>query len=335
MSNSVFHGGRLDLAMRKYGGKREDWIDLSTGINPNGYRVADLEDHLWQRLPDMKALEDLLAAARRFYRVPEHMGIVAGSGTQSLIELLPHVVSSKRVAIVSPTYGEHAHSWRKGGAHIEHISKGDAIPRLCNVVLVVNPNNPDTEIHFRDELVSMASEMRLRNGYLIVDEAFCDPDPDLSIVPVMPDNVIVYRSFGKFFGLAGLRLGFLIASNAVTHPLENLLGPWNVSGPALEIGRQAFLDQKWVDDTRKTLKEKAKAQAEMMAENGLEICGINPLFVFAGHEKSTEIFEKLAHDKILVRPFPEMPSRLRFGLCKNEMELLRLEKALKSANERM
>lgn len=331
MSNTVYHGGRLDLAIKEYGGKLEDWLDLSTGINPNAYPVPELDGDIWQRLPDGQALGDLFEAAKRYYKVPEGAGIVVAGGTQALIELLPHVLVSKRVAIVSPTYGEHAHTWRKGGAHIETIKKGEAIPRLSNALLVVNPNNPDTNVHSPKELIALAKKMSQQHGYLIVDEAFCDPMPENSIIPELPKNVIVYRSFGKFFGLAGLRLGFLVGPSSVVQQLENLLGPWSVSGPALEIGRVALGDENWIEATKTNLEAMATSQAEMMAGNGLDICGINPLFIYGGHEKAHSIFKGLAENKILVRPFPEISNRLRFGLCKDEQELSRLNKALKSA----
>jgi cobalamin biosynthetic protein CobC len=330
MSNTVYHGGRLDLAIKEYGGKRKDWLDLSTGINPNAYPARMLDADIWRRLPDGQDLDDLLRAAKRYYRVPDGTGIVAAGGTQALIELLPHVLVSKRVAIVSPTYGEHAHTWRKCGAHIETIKKGEAIPRLSNALLVVNPNNPDANVYSPKELITLAKDMSQHNGYLIVDEAFCDPTPENSIIPELPKNVIVYRSFGKFFGLAGLRLGFLVGPSSVVQQLENMLGPWCVSGPALEIGRVALGDKKWIKATRRSLEAMAKSQAEMMAGNSLDICGINPLFIYGGHEKASSVFKRLAENKILVRPFPEISNRLRFGLCKDEQALSRLDKALKS-----
>jgi cobalamin biosynthetic protein CobC len=239
------------------------------------------------------------------------------------------------VAIVTPTYAEHEHTWRKGGAYVEKIKKGEPVPRLCNVAIVVNPNNPDANIHKVDELVALACEMKTHNGYLIVDEAFCDPYPEHSIIPHLLENMLVYRSFGKFFGLAGLRLGFLIGAEAFVHPLENLLGPWCVSGPALEIGRRAFNDKNWIKNTRTRLDEMAKKQAEMIGSHGLEIHGTNPLFVFAGHDKATEIFNSLARQNILVRPFPEIPDRLRFGLCKDQHDLDRLSGTLKLAMEQV
>ncbi len=306
MSNTVYHGGRLDIAMAQYGGERADWLDLSTGINPNAYPVPTLDQHVWERLPEDRALSELLDAARAFYKVPPEVGLVAAPGTQALIEMMPKVLPCKQVAIMAPTYGEHAHTWRKGGVHVEFMTRGEAIPRFSNAVVVVNPNNPDTAVHSTTELLALASEMRTRHGYLIVDEAFCDPVSEHSIIPDLPENMYVYRSFGKFFGLAGLRLGFLIGGRDVIHRIENLLGPWSVAGPALEIGRQALSDENWISATRVALAEMASRQAAVMQEAGLEICGINALFIYAGHEETRNIFEALAEQKILVRPFPDI-----------------------------
>ena len=157
MSATVYHGGRLDLALARFGGAREDWLDLSTGINPNAYPVGPLEEQVWQTLPDQDAERRLEVAARQYYKVPETAGLVAANGTQALIELLPKLMTSRQVAIVSPTYGEHEHTWLKAGAHVSLLAKDEPIPMLANTLVIVNPNNPDAQVHSMDELKSLSN----------------------------------------------------------------------------------------------------------------------------------------------------------------------------------
>ena len=315
MSDAIYHGGRLDLAIGEYGGNRSDWLDLSTGINPHAYPVNNLPVDVWKKLPDGKAEQDLLDAARSYFNVPAGSGIVAGNGTQALIELLPRVLPLKRIAIVSPTYGEHAFAWKKAGVEVVEIRQGETVPAGCDGLLIVNPNNPDGHLHEVARLIELAAEMAKRGGYLVVDEAFCDLFPQASIVLQIVENIIVYRSFGKFFGLAGLRLGLLIAKREITGKLNSMLGPWSVSGPALEIGKRAFQDHQWTDAMRLQLKEQSAKQADMLQGCGLEIAAVNPLFIYTAHPRSSEIHQFLAKQHILVRPFPLMEDRLRFGLC--------------------
>ena len=280
MNTAVYHGGRLDQAIKQFGGLRSDWLDLSTGINPNAYQVPGLDPSIWQRLPEETAEAELIAAARDYYQVPGHAEIVIANGTQALIELLPTILPSQNIAIVSPTYGEHEHTWLKAGCHVEPISKGDALPILANGLVLVNPNNPDAVVHNIDELMALADEAAKKHGYLIVDEAFCDAVPQASIIPHFQDNIIVYRSFGKFFGLAGLRLGFLIAKPAIARQMQNLLGPWCISGPAIEIGKKALRDDTWVHATRASLDEPTTQHDALLQQerwicprfNSLHIC---------------------------------------------------------------
>lgn len=331
MSAQILHGGALDQAVRKYGGSPEGWLDLSTGINPNAYQVCDFPASVWQRLPDRGSEEALLEAARKIYDVRDDMGIVAGNGTQSLIELVPRVVSSERIAILSPTYQEHELSWVKAGRHVETISRNEGLPRLANGLVAVNPNNPDGAVLSREKLGDYARELELRHGWLIVDEAFCDCTPEASIIPSMGPNVIVLRSFGKFFGLAGLRLGFLVASPEITNRIEHLLGPWAISGPALEIGRKALGDLDWIEATRRELPVRSERLAAGLQAAGFRIAGKNELFVLGEHDLAQEIYENLCRAHILVRRFPDYPNRLRFGLCGDDDQLQRLTIALSDA----
>lgn len=331
MSGPVFHGGRLDEAVQKYGGAPDQWLDLSTGINPNAYPIGDVPEFAWQRLPDRNAELKLYDAARQYYQVPKDFGIIAANGTQVLIEMVPRVVDSQRIDILSPTYEEHAQAWKKNGRHVELIEAVESRSLISNALVIVNPNNPDGNVLTVPQLETLADDLALRHGYLILDEAFCDADPDLSFIPKMRSNVLIYRSFGKFFGLAGLRLGFLIANRDIVHQIENQFGPWNVSGPALAIGTKALADHSWIEQTRTELGRVSESQQLMLKNLGFEIAGTNALFTYTDHSHAEKIYKELLKQHILIRKFPGMPTKLRFGLCKDLTELKRLEAALSQA----
>lgn len=329
------HGGRLDAAVVRYGGQKNEWLDLSTGINPISYPIPDLAPEIWEKLPDTKAEKHLISVARKAYQVPDHMGIVAANGTQALIELLPKVITCNQVSIVSPTYNEHELAWQKSGSHIELIKKDDPIPLGTNGLVTVNPNNPDGSVYSVQELLELANKLATHHAKLIVDEAFCDCSPNTSLIPQMPDNAIVFRSFGKFFGLAGLRLGFLIGPASLIVQISHLLGPWAVSGPALAIGSAALSDEFWINNMRIELQNKSTELAGLLRQCGLTVEGENPLFVYASHPKATDIYQGLAEEKILIRSFPLMREHLRFGLTKDEQDFSRLYSALKTVMARI
>ena len=240
--SAVFHGGRLDAAISEYGGKPEDWLDLSTGINPSAYPVPPISEKSWHRLPDEIAQQQLVKAARNYYRVPSGVDLVASNGTQAVLQNLPQVLVQGSAAIVSPTYEEHLHCWKQAGRTVFAPGGLNEAVDAAEIVVVVNPNNPTGATISQDVLVEAAQKLSDKSGFLIIDEAFADVFPELSCVPKMRENMIVLRSFGKFFGLAGLRLGFTIGLKTIMDQLQAKLGPWSVSGPALEIGTRALGD---------------------------------------------------------------------------------------------
>ena len=324
----VFHGGGLDAARSQYGGDLTDWLDVSTGINPSPYPVPEIAQTMFHRLPDKGLEQALLDAARHYYNVPEGMEIVAAPGTQSLLQILPALLEAVSVEVASPTYNEHANSWTKAGSELYEVSSfSDGQFSNCAAV-VVNPNNPTAQVRSGNELVELAS----RRQWLIVDEAFCDPEPGQSILPHLANakNVVVLKSFGKFFGLAGLRLGFAVCNDELALDIRSRLGPWAVSGPALSIANEALRNADWITATRKDLHEKSDALAQVLETSGLQIKGKNPLFVYTSSDSSESIREGLARQHILVRYFPERSGFLRFGLCRDNAELQRLSEALKN-----
>lgn len=327
--DGVDHGGALDRAVADYGGAREDWLDLSTGINPMPYPVPEIPGAAWQRLPDETAMARCLEAARLYYGVPDGAEIAAAPGTQSIIQWLPSLCPAGPVVIVAPTYGEYAETWRRHGVETELVPDIASMPDDAAVAVVVRPNNPDGSIADGESLHELAAMMRARGGLLVIDEAFGDIEPEFSLVEhAGQGGWLILRSFGKFFGLAGLRLGFAIGDAGTVKRLETCLGPWAVSGPALHVGSVVLRDEEWIALTRRRLWRDSARLRELLQSADFAIVGEADLFILAAHGKATKLARKLAQRHILVRPFDYEPSWLRFGLPGDDAGFERLGEAL-------
>ncbi len=329
---AVPHGGDLDAARRAFPGAPEPWLDLSTGINPDAYPLPHLDGEAWARLPQRHELLALADAAARRYRVAAPAMVAPAPGTQALIGLLPGLVSPARVAVLGPTYGEHAAAWQRAGHDVFEVcdlkNATDA-----GVLVVVNPNNPTGRIVPPAELRRAAQVLHERGGLLIVDEAFADVMPRAaSLVPDLPPAAIVLRSFGKAYGLAGLRLGFAIAPPEMAQRLRDCLGPWPVSGPAIAIGTAALADDRWLEGTLQRLKLGCERLDTLLAGAGCAPLGGTLLFRLVAHKSAARLAESLGRRGILVRAFAEQPTWLRFGLPGPEAAWQRLTDALQAAH---
>jgi len=316
------HGGGLDAAAARFGGARGAWLDLSTGINPVAYPVGDVPRDLWGRLPDEAAMTRLLHAARAFWGVPDEVEIIAAAGASALIARMPDLVDLGQQSgayIPAPTYNEHAAAFAARG------TLGNPMDPENPVHVYVHPNNPDGRLW-------PASAIGNR-PLSIVDESFCDTVPERSHIALAGQpGVIVLKSFGKFWGLAGLRLGFAMALPATFSPsvsLRELLGPWPVSGPALEIGARALEDQEWAVATRARLFKDATRLDVMMQAAGAELVGGTSLFrTYSLREDALIWQERLARHHIWTRIFPYSATWIRLGLPGTEVDWARLEAAL-------
>ncbi|MEM8578575.1 MAG: threonine-phosphate decarboxylase [Pseudomonadota bacterium] len=292
------HGGNLDDAIARHGGNRGEWIDLSTGINPQPYTFEDPEPADWAALPDSGAFGALNAAARRFWDVPDGAAVLAAPGASALIAQIPRLAPYGRVEIPGPTYNEHAASFAQGGWA---LSEGPAEAQV-----LVHPNNPDGRLWSANDL---SAPLR------VVDESFCDVVPERSLVPhAAAPGTVILKSFGKFWGLAGLRLGFAIGSPDLIERLAAMLGPWPVSGPALRIGAAALSDPSWAERTRDRLARDAARLDALMAEKGATCLGGTTLFRLYRVPSAAEMQTRLARAHIWTRTFPYSGDWIRLGL---------------------
>jgi cobalamin biosynthetic protein CobC len=324
----AYHGGALDVARQLAPLAPKPWIDLSTGINPHAYPVPDIPPEMWARLPSSDGLAALAGAAAFRYGVTAE-SVTAGPGTQALIQALSCIAPRGLVGVLGPTYRGHAEAFAAVGARIVETESLYELER-CQVAIVVNPNNPDGRIVSRADLFELHEMLSRRKGVLIVDEAFADFDSaDVSFLPVLPaSGAVVLRSFGKAYGLAGLRLGFALASTPILDRLRTALGPWPVSGPAIAIGTKALADLDWADAMRSRLgKDSARLDA-LLEGSGWRILGGTRLFRLAAKSDSETVFQRLLHAGILTRRFADAPDRLRFGIPAEEAGWERLAAAL-------
>ena len=323
------HGGDLEAARRLFPDAPEPFIDLSTGINPNPYPLPPLAAELFARLPDAAATAGLAAAAATSYGAPSAAHVVPAPGTQILLPLVAGLVPPGRAAILSPTYNEHARAARLAGHSVietrELATLGDA-----DLAIVTNPNSPDGRLIDRETLLALAAKLRVHGGALVVDEAFMDVGPQgFSLAgDVGRGNLIVLRSFGKFFGLAGIRLGFALLDRPSAVRLAATLGPWAVSGPAWAIGTAALADTAWIEATRHRLVAASGRLDGILIGGGLGIPGGTALFRLVRTPAAPALFHHLGGAGILVRKFPDNTTWLRFGLPASEEAWQRLQIAM-------
>jgi cobalamin biosynthesis protein CobC len=324
----TYHGGALEVARRLAPGAPEPWIDLSTGINPHAYPLPDLEPEAWSRLPEGGALARLEAAAALRYGVAAG-NVVAGPGSQALIQALSRILPRGAVGALAPTYGGFASAFAATAARLVE-AKGLEDMHDLDVAIVVNPNNPDGRVISRAALLDLHARLARRGGVLIVDEAFADFHKDESLAPSLPTSrAVVLRSFGKAYGLAGLRLGFALASPDIAPSLRAALGSWPVSGPAIAIGAQALADSDWLEAMHARLGGDAVRLDALLHGAGWRVVGGTRLFRLAAHADARAAFERLLVAGILTRPFAEVPDWLRFGIPGDENAWERLATALR------
>lgn len=319
------HGGRLRLAAEQYDIPLPDWLDLSTGINPDAYPVQAIDPACWQRLPEDD--DGLEAAAAAYYG---NNRLLALPGSQAAIQALPQLFRPGFLACVAPLYQEHPHAWERAGHKLRKLpTLQRALAATTPNVLLCNPNNPTASTLSRETLLDAAQQLAQRGGWLIVDEAFADVEPENCVTPLagsdVAPNLLVLRSLGKFFGLAGARVGFLFGAAEKRERLREMLGPWAVSHPARAVARQALTDREWQLATRMRLKAAAKRLHGLLAPLG--DTQASALFCTLKTPAVESLAAHFASRAILTRRFDEQ-GLLRFGLPGNENEWQRLASAV-------
>jgi cobalamin biosynthetic protein CobC len=322
------HGGNLRAAMLRFGG--EDWIDLSTGINPIGYPVPPLGPDAWQRLPEPDP--GLLRAACDYYGAP---AMLAVAGTQAAIQALPCLRPPARVSVAAPSYAEHGHHWSRHGHTMRQVAYPELDSAVCDsdVLVICNPNNPTGETVAPEQLLAWRAQLAARGGWLVVDEAFGDTAPALSLAcHAGSPGLVVLRSVGKFFGLAGLRLGFVAAEPGLLAQLDELLGPWAVSGPAQAIAIAALRDRAWQAGTQDRLARDGARMRALLAAHGIRASG-TPLFHWWAEADAEAFHEHMARRAIWVRLFGQAGRGIRLGLPARAHQWDRIEQALRDWNQ--
>lgn len=307
------HGGRLREAAVHFNIPLDDWLDLSTGINPEAWPVPPVPPEAWQRLPESD--DGLEEAASAYYGNPNLLPV---AGSQAAIQCLPLLMPRAVVACISPLYGEHPQAWQRAGHRLRFLQNATlsrALGAATPYVLLCNPNNPTADSHPRAVALDAAHQLKKRGGWLIVDEAFIDPTPEESLANLAgtdaAPNLIVLRSLGKFFGLAGARVGFVCAAPDLLVRLAEALGPWSIAGPSRAVARLALQDRLWQDAARHKLRQASARLGELLQAEG-EV-RTTPLFAALHTARPVELYEFLARRGILVRRFEQQPL-LRFGL---------------------
>ena len=319
------HGGRLLRAVRQYGIPREHWLDLSSGIAPWPYAIPAIPLDAWARLPEVE--DGLEQAARAYYGAAQLLSV---AGSQAAIQALPCLRPAGRVGVLWPCYAEHPHAWRRAGHEVIELDEGQVEAALdsLDVLVLVNPNNPTGRRIARERLLDWQTRLVRRGGWLVVDEAFMDNTPAHSVVDrAGHPGLIVLRSFGKFFGLAGVRLGFVMAEQTLLQRLGDVLGPWTISGPARVLGQACFSDAAAHAQQIARCARASQRLAALLEDVGLAPDGGCDLFQYVRTERAAHLHDFLARRGILVRLF-EQPSAVRLGLPANPTEQQRLRQAL-------
>ncbi|WP_339680661.1 threonine-phosphate decarboxylase CobD [uncultured Hyphomonas sp.] len=328
MKDDLLHGGSLDRMREAFPYAPKPWVDLSTGINPWPYPVSPFPSDTLQHLPTQTAYHHCQSVMANAIGASSDT-LVLAPGSELLIRLLPRIISPRRVVVLQPSYGDHAQVWRAAGREVIETHDPMSLANTADAVVLCNPNNPDGRLFDPSELKALRRELAKRGGWLIVDEAYAELTPDLSLAQYGGEpGLIVLRSFGKFFGLAGLRLGAMFAPDKILAEMTNLLGVWPVSGLALEVGAQAYADHAWQADMRNRLEEGRKRLDLILREVGFRHVQGTNLFRFVSCEDAHGVWQQLAKAGIYVRRFPWSEEHLRFGLPADEAAEARLRAAL-------
>lgn len=325
------HGGALDVVNVAFPHAPQPWIDLSTGINPWPWQIPStlLEDqHHLHHLPTQAGTAACVAAMSAAFSA-DRTHILPVPGTAMAISLLPILLQAKSVSILKDSYGDHLRAWAASGARVTESTDPLEDAGTAEIIVLCNPNNPDGRFFERDDLLQACKALSAHGGTLIIDEAYADLAPQESLAGVIgPDNLIVLRSFGKFYGLAGIRLGAVLGPHPLLQNLASLLGDWPVSSLALKVGSLAYRDTDYQERTRSTLAQARRRLDDILHSSGMVIAGGTDLFRLVDVSSSESLWTHLAHAGLYTRRFNWSATSLRLGIPRSQEAENRLRAAL-------
>jgi len=376
--DTLEHGGAILQAAKTSDIPAEQWLDLSTGINPNGWPVPNIPAETWQRLPELE--DGLEQAVRQYYsqRLSQNSSqnssqsysaspnydaspnsspnsspnysadnFIVTAGSQSAIQLLPQLFPTGVVWVPEEGYTEHPYWW-DFYQHTVFFYKADELENIVNntpdklpfdTLLVINPNNPTTQLHPREFLIRLLNLIEKFDKRFIVDEAFLDTRPENSMLRHSKSpHLIILRSLGKFFGLAGIRCGVLFANPTLLKTAKRFLGPWQIATPSRWVATKALTDRNWQTQAIKDLTNSSQRLEELITHflppDKIASCSRSDLFcsiVFQNEKEQQLTYAHFLKHGILIRRF-SICFRLRIGLPKDDVAWKKLTKALSSIN---
>ncbi|QIZ76306.1 threonine-phosphate decarboxylase CobD [Ferrimonas lipolytica] len=335
----IHHGGRLAPMIARYNIPREQWLDVSTGVSPWTYPHTAIAAAHWNRLPEEE--DGLEQAARDYYQC---QSLLAVAGSQAAIQTLPEVwrkqlelsgdwrAEQMRVGLPQVGYKEHQKAWQRAGWIINHYppSLDNRFVAGVDALVVINPNNPTGQLYDAKTLLQWQQQLAKKGGLMVVDEAFADVDLSQSISHLCPQpGLVVLRSVGKFFGLAGIRAGFVLAPSQLLSACAYELGPWTIAGPARQICMRALQDTPWQLTQRQRLAAatvRLQALLQPLLCHGASLAGTD-LFQTLYSNKAVQWHEQLCADGVFTRLTDEQDG-IRFGLVDDEQQWQRLAAAI-------
>lgn len=296
------HGGNIIKICSTYGLRPEDILDFSANINPLGFPEvivgvinSNLQAILHYPDPDCIELKKALTKRHPFGEA----NIIIGNGSTELFYLIPRAFGVKKGFIFQPTFTEFARALRSSGVTVDEIIcdeddmsnlhlieyaklfaaaaslKGprNRHNKFGSIIFLCNPNNPTGLLIKKWEILELANQ--LRDTLIVVDEAFMDFVPtfeDYSVMTYAPEmeNLIMVRSLTKFFGMPGIRLGFLVAHKDLVNMMVEYKEPWTVNSLAQMAGKAAISDESFILKSREyTNKERLFLYEQVSKIKGL------------------------------------------------------------------
>ncbi|NQX89364.1 MAG: threonine-phosphate decarboxylase [Halioglobus sp.] len=335
------HGGNVSAAVKKFGTPRDQWIDMSTGVSPFSWPVPPVPSTVWRDLPDCDG--QLERSAASCYGCPAE-AVLAVPGSQYALQHLPALLSPGRVAMPRRGYAEHRQAWAAAGHELVDYADTACLEALAldgsvDHVVLINPNNPTGDMLSAGQIAALAECVDHAGGHLVVDEAFVDVHEGSSVASLCPQpGLVVFRSIGKFFGLAGMRLGFMLAVPSLCRALEASMPPWLVSHPARWVGARALSDRAWQAAQRERLRCEARQWSLALAEALPELPLVNATLFFTVTGRGdfcSALSVGLAQRAVLVRRFDPVDGQgmVRFGLPPTEVRDAVLDRIRESVEE--